>query len=120
MTVSTLPRPAAPLACAPIECMWPRHGVQTLVGDVSKPIDIVGEPGEPPRQSGRDHVDPGRRVEDQAHPRRQLVHVSDSGIGDEQEPLDRRAMLLQAGVASFDVRSAHGWLTASCCLAARE
>ena len=71
-----------------------QHGVEALVGDMPDPIDLVGEPGKPPGEGRRDHVHLGRAIDDRAHRRRQLVHVSDGGIGDEQQPLDRRARWL--------------------------
>ena len=66
------------------------HGVKAFVGDVPHPIDLIGEPSEPAGERGREHVDLSRRVDDRAHRRWQLTDVSDGGVGDEQQPLDRR------------------------------
>ena len=66
------------------------HGVKAFVGDMPHPIDVIGEPSEPAGERGREHVDLSRRVDDGAHRRWQLTDVSDGGVGDEQQPLDRR------------------------------
>ena len=90
------------------------HGVEALVGDVPIAVDVVGEPGEPAGERGREHVDLGRRVEDRAHGEWQLVDVGDGGIGDEQEPLDRWSTVLRAGVWGCAM-SVHRWLLAGGC-----
>jgi hypothetical protein len=58
-----------------------------------KPIDIVGEPGKPPRERGRDHVHLGRRLDHRTHLTRQFTHVSNSRVGDKQEPLDCQSVV---------------------------
>ena len=77
-----------------------QYGVEALVGDMPAPIDVVGEPGKPPGEGGREHVDLGRCVDECARRGRQLAHLGDCGVGDEQEPLGRSG-------------PAHGWLPAS-------
>src|SRR4051812_49916799 len=62
------------------------------------PVDVIGEPGQPPRQGWRDHVDLRRGVDDGAHRGRQLVHPGNSRIGDEQEAVDRRMRIGCLGV----------------------
>ena len=73
------------------------HRVQAFVGDVPHPIDLIGEPGKPAGEGGREHEDRSRRVDDRAHRRWQLTDVSDGGVGDEQQPLDRRSAVRQVG-----------------------
>ena len=74
------------------------HGVEALVGEMPESVDVVGEPGQPAWQGGGDDVDLGGCVDDRADRAWQLVDVGDGGIGDEQEPLDRRPV--RAGVAA--------------------
>ena len=88
---------AAPLACAPIECMWPSTVSKRSSATCRTSIDLIGEPGKPAREGGREHEDRSRRVDDRAHRRWQLTDVSDGGVGDEQQPLDRRSAVRQVG-----------------------
>ncbi len=112
MTVRTLPRPATPSAWGVDRVHVVQHGVEALVGDMPEPIDIVREPGKPAREGGREDMDLGCCVDDRTRRTRQLVHVSDGGIGDEEEPRDRRSAVLRVRLGCADVRAVHGWLLA--------
>jgi hypothetical protein len=85
------------------------HGIEAFVGYVPKSIDIVGQPREPPRQGWRHHIDLSRRLEDGAYPSRQLVHVSDSGVCDQQEPLDWQLRIQLGRGARGDIWAVCGW-----------
>jgi hypothetical protein len=50
---------------------------------MATPIDIVGEPGKPPGERRREHVDLGRGVDGRASRGWQLIDLSDGSIGDE-------------------------------------
>jgi hypothetical protein len=88
------------------------HGVEALVSDMPTPIDIIGQPRKPARQAWSEDVKLGRCVDHGTHSRRQLAHLGDGGVGDEEEPPDRGGVLVRLRVEGFDVRAAHGWLTA--------
>ena len=64
------------------------HRVEALVGKVAELIHIVGKPGEPPGEGGRDHVDLSGRAEKRARFRRQVVHIRDGGVCDKQQAPD--------------------------------
>jgi hypothetical protein len=85
---------------------------ETLVGIVSRWIQLRGQPVKPPREAGRDHVDLGGLLDESAHARWQLGHVRESGISDHQEPLDGREI--------FDVVNTHSPLPAFLCLTAAD
>jgi hypothetical protein len=91
--------------------------VEALVGVVPESIDVVGEPGESSWERGREDVDLARGVDYRAHRGRQFVDVGDSGVGDEQEPLDRRRVVRWRRVGCCAVWAAHDVLLSSGCLA---
>jgi hypothetical protein len=90
--------------------MWPQHCVKALVRDVAEPIDIVGKPREPAGEGGGDHVERGRGVDHRAHRGRQFVRVGDGGVGDEQEPLNRRSGFVRVQGSGPSVLASHDWL----------
>jgi hypothetical protein len=71
-----------------------QHGVEALVDHMPAPIDIVRSPRKPPRKGGREHVDLGRCFDDLPRRWRQLGHLSDCGVGDEQDPWTGPAALM--------------------------
>jgi hypothetical protein len=88
------------------------HGVEALVGGVSEPIDIIGQPGKPAWQAGREDIDLARGVDHRTDPSRQLAHLGDGGIGHHEQPLDRLAGLGRVRVEGFDAAVAHDRLGA--------
>jgi len=86
------------------------HRVKAVVSDMAEPIDIIGEPRQPPGQRRSDHVYGGRSVDHRAHRGRQFVRVGDGGIGDEQEALDWCSPFARLQGKGFDVSTSHGWL----------
>ena len=78
---------AVPRASRADRAHVPQHRVESLVGDVPKPIDVVGEPRESAGQRGGDHVDLGRFVDDRAHGGGSSSTSATADVGDEQQPL---------------------------------
>ena len=64
------------------------HRVEALVGKMAELVHVVGKPGEPPRERGRDHVDLSRRAEQRAGFRRQVVHIRDRSVCDKEQAPD--------------------------------
>jgi hypothetical protein len=89
-----------------------KHGIEAFVGYVPESIDVVGQPREPPRQGWRHHVDLSRRLENGAYPSGQLVNVSDSGVGDEQEPLNWQLRTSLGRSAFVNIDAPRGWRAA--------
>ena len=75
----------------------PEHLVQALVRGMSSRVELPGQPGESPGQGGRHHVYLRCFVDDVAHPRWQLVNISDGGISHDQEARVHRACVLGSG-----------------------
>ena len=63
-----------------------QHGVEALIGGMPGRIELGGQPGKSPREARRHYVKLGRIVDYGPHRARQLVDVSDCGIGRKQEP----------------------------------
>jgi hypothetical protein len=76
------------------------HGVEALVGEMPESVDLISQPGEPSGQGGCEDIDLGRFVDDGAHRGWQFVDVGDGGIGDEEQPLDRRSAVLRGSMCS--------------------
>jgi hypothetical protein len=68
----------------------PKHRVEALVGAVARLIDVVCQPGKAPGEAGCDHVDLSGFSEEGAYASRQFTGVSDRGVGDYEQSLNRR------------------------------